>query len=361
MAVAAALLVAPATAAAREGLRSAGSSRDWARVVEIRVSGDAAALSRVKVTARELLLRLDVEPNVKAIDEPETASDEPQPVVIAYVDLRNPSSPSIDIEDGASRQELTRRTLNDVSSLETGVEGVLHVLYLAVESRLQVGVTKQPAPSPQPVPQPVPRKKPTPPAAEQRSPLGFDVGAMFRLSSLGGSRFVPGGGVALEPRVDLGRARVAGLLLSGALFSTSEVAFEGGAAELRPLQVRIVPTLDWPISPDVSACVGVGAGLDALEMRPTRAPELGVARPAEAALDPMLVGLLGARLPIAGSVFLSALASLDLDLAPAVFVARRGNESRPLLALPRLRGGFSLALSFTAAGPRRLSPPAAAE
>jgi hypothetical protein len=350
---AALLLVAPPAAGAREDEAASAERRDMARVVEIRVSGDAAALSRVKLTARELLLRLDVEPSVKAIDEPETSSEEPQPMVIAYVDLRNPSSPSIDIEDGATRQELTRRTLSDVSSLETGVEGILHVLYLAVESRLQVGVTARPSSPPpaakKPDPKPAPRKP-------QRSVLGFDLGPMFRLSSLGGSRFVPGGGVVVEPRVDLGRSRAAGLLVSGAWHATSELTFDRGAAELRPIQVRIVPTLDLAVSSDVSGCLGLGAGLDVLEMTPTQSPERGVVRPPESALDPVLTGLIGARVPIAGRVFLSALASLDLDLAPTVFVAREGGESHALLVLPRLRPGFSLALSFTAAGVRRFLP-----
>jgi hypothetical protein len=63
----------------------------------------------------------------------------------------------------------------------------------------------------------------------------------------------------------------------------------------------------------------------------------------------------GARVPIAGRVFLAAMASLDLDLAPTVFVARVGPMSEPILQLPRLRGGFTLALSLTAAGERRFS------
>lgn len=96
-----------------------------ARVVEIRVSGDATALARVRITARELLARLDVQPSVKTIDEPETSASEPVPLVVAYLDLRSLSAPSIDIEDGETRQELTRRHLSDVTSLETGVESLL--------------------------------------------------------------------------------------------------------------------------------------------------------------------------------------------------------------------------------------------
>ena len=346
---AASALLAPSAAALEAARPNAATQDRIGRVVEIRVSGDAAALARVRVTARELLLRLDVQANVKAIDEAETSSSEPTPLVIAYVDLRSLASPSIDIEDGRSHQGLTQRRLSEVTSLETGVEALLHVLYLAVESALQVGVERS-APPP-------PAKKPAPPATPfapaPTAHFGFDVGPLVRLSSLGGSRVVPGGGLGLEPRADFGRAQV-GLLVSGVLHGTSELSFAGGEADVRPLQVRVVPTFDWLLSSDVSGCFGLGAGLDSLRVTPSRAPDIGAASP-QSALDPILTGLVGARVPLSGRVFLAGMASLDLDLAPTSFVARVGSRSLPVLQLPRLRGGFTLALSFTAAGERRFS------
>lgn len=304
------------------------------------------------MTARELLLRLDVQPNVKALEEPETPRTEPAPLVIAYVDLRNVAAPSIDIEDGQTRQGLTQRDLSDVTSLETGVEAVLHVLYLAVESRLQVGVERtSPAPAPPP-------KKPVPePEARAQAPassLGLDVGPLLRLSSLGDGRIVPGGGVGLEPRIGFGRAQT-GLLVSATLHGTSELVFQRGEVALRPVQVRVVPTFDWLFSRELAGCVGLGAGLDSLMVTSLEEPDAGKAVGAQSAIDPMLTGLIGARVPVSRRVFLAAMASLDLDLAPTSFVARQGLESRSLLELPRVRGGFTLALSFTAAGERRFS------
>jgi hypothetical protein len=352
MALGAALaLLAPSAAAALDGAPAAEPPA-VGRIVEIRVSGDSAALARVRITARELLLRLDVQPNVKALEEPETPRTEAVPLVIAYVDLRNTATPSIDIEDGQTRQGLTQRRLSDVTSLETGVEAVLHVLYLAVESRLQVGVERSaPAPSPPP-------KKPVPPpqphAESKASHFGFDVGPLLRLTSLGGARIVPGGGVGLEPRADFGRAQ-AGLLVSATLHGTSELVFERGEVALRPVQVRVVPTFDWLFSRELAGCLGLGAGLDSLLVTPLEEPDAGNSVGAQSALDPMLTALIGARVPVSRRVFLAAMASLDLDLAPTSFVARRGMETRPLLQLPRLRGGFTLALSFTVAGERRFS------
>ncbi len=358
MGLAAALaLLAPAAAAALgdsdsdDGLPR--SRAGVARVVEIRVNGDAAALARVRVTARELLLRLDVQPNVKSIDEPETNADEPTPLVIAYVDLRSVSSPSIDIEDGKTRQELTRRSLSDVATLETGVESVLHVLYLAVESTLQVGVAS---------PQQALAKRPEPPRAKPKSsvsrgPSGLDFGPLLRLSSLGGTRIVPGGGLLLEPRTDLGEGKL-GLMLAGVVHGTSELSFEHGSVEVRPLQARLVPTFDWLLSSDVSGCLGFGAGLDAFVIEPVQPPDGGRVRVGESAIDPVLTGIIGARVPIAGRAFLSAQASLDLDLVPTSFVARVGDTSEAILQLPRFRAGFTLALSFSAVGSRRFVPAA---
>ena len=354
MALAAALaLLAPSAAAAAE-VGATSASREVARVVEIRVSGDAAALSRVRITARELLRRLDVEPDVRAVDEAETSGGDATPLVIAYVDLRSTASPSIEIEDGKTREELTRRHLSDVTSLETGVEALLHVLYLTVESTLQVGA-EAPAPLAQPA---TLAKKPAPPlparVEPQPSHFGFDVGPLLRLSSLGGSRIVPGGGVALEPRADFGRAQ-AGLLVSAVLHGTSELSFEHGEAEVRPLQVRVVPTFDWLLSSDVAGCLGFGAGLDSLMVSPVQAPDGGRVTRSQSAIDPVMTGLIGARVPISGRVFLAALASLDLDLAPTRFVVQQGPMAQPILDLPRVRAGFTLALSFTAAGERRFS------
>jgi hypothetical protein len=346
-------LLAPSAAAALEDGASDAPGSAVARVVEIRVSGDAAALGRVRITARELLMRLDVQPNVKAIDEPETSQSELTPLVLAYVDLRNLASPSIEIEDGKTHEQLTSRNLSDVTSLETGVEAVLHVLYLSVESMLQVGAATPPAP-----PLPPTSKKPKPPSERRVRPepshFGFDVGPLLRLSTLGNARVVPGGGIALEPRADFGRAQ-ASLLVSGVMHGSSELGFEHGEAELRPLQIRVIPTLDWLLSPDVSGCLGIGGGLDSLLVHAVQPPEVGLAAGDQSSLDPIVTGSIGARAPISGRLFLAAMASLDVDLAPTSFVAHEGMFTHSILRLPRVRGGFTLALSFTAAGERRFA------
>lgn len=342
-------LLAPSAAAAVGGeLEGSSSGTLGGRTVEIRVTGDPAALARVRITARELLGRLAVQPIVKSSDEAPTDASEPPPLVVAYVDLRDVMRPSIDIQDGRSRQELTRRTLTDVTSLETGVEAALHVLYLTVESSLQVGTAPPPARAAAPV-------KPAPPAPHskpERARSGLDVGALLRLSSLGGTRFVPGGGVVVEPHTDLGGAQL-GLQLSAAVHGATELTFARGSSAVRPIQARVIPALDWLLSSDVNGSVGLGGGIDAFSVEPGLAPVQGRLVEGQMVVDPVLSAVAGARVPLAGRAFLSALASLDFDLQPTSFVARVGTASESVLQVPRWRGGLSLSLSFSVAGARR--------
>jgi hypothetical protein len=179
--------------------------------------------------------------------------------------------------------------------------------------------------------------------------LGLDIGPLLRVSSLGGSRIVPGGGVSIEPRLGSEKVRFE-LAISGVLHSSSQLFFEGGAADVRALQARVMPMLDWSMARDVSAGVGAFGGVDSFSVMPWQAPQGGISEPARTAIDPMVGAALGAKLLIAGRAHLAALASLDIDLAPTSFVAREGDERRSIWTLPRVRGGLTLALSFTLAG-----------
>jgi len=296
--LAAALWLVPKSAAAAEAdAESVAPPLAADRRVEIRVSGDAAAASRVELTARELLARLGVEPRISSEDEP-SSNTEQRPLVIAHIDLRDVSAPSIDVEDGQTHEPLTRRRLTDISSLEAAVEATLHVLYWAVQTKLDLASEPVVAPEPRP-------EKPTPPRPvsshsqpqvaheapherERLLRLGLDVGPMLRMSSLGSSRIVPGGGVSLEPRAGTGAFQV-GLVLSCVVHGTTQLFVErGGAAEVRPVQARLMPIVDWAVARDASAGVGVFGGFDSFSVTPLQHPDAGVAEPARTAVDPML-------------------------------------------------------------------------
>ena len=305
--------------------------------VELRVSGDAAALSRVRVTAAELFARLDVRLSVVADGEGSANSAGDNPLVLAYIDLRVPTSPLVDIDDGRTRQELMRRNLSDMSSLETGVEAAVHVVYTTVESLLQLAEAERASKR---------AASPPPPAALQGPRgSGFDVGALFRLVSLGDSHLVPGAGAAVELRTDAGPLQI-DLALLGALHTSSQLDFNDGGATVRPYALRLVPGVSAHLAEQLLGTVGVGVGLDHFVLDASNAPSGSTGRD-QAVLDPVLAGQLGLRFPLGGAWFMSVLATLDADLAPTRFVVDRPGARDTLFALPRWRGGLLLVASLS--------------
>lgn len=303
--------------------------------VEIRVLGDERALVLVRATAAELFSRLDVRLRVLGADEA-FAANEP-PLVLAYVDLRVPTSPLVDVDDGRTRQELMRRALSDVSSLETGVEAALHVVLSSVESMLQLS---EPVPSPTLAPAPA---APTPKI--ERRGTGIDVGALFRLVSLGASRLTPGAGAALELRTDLGPFQPE-LALWGAIHTTTALDFSDGHASIRPYALRVMPGFSARVSGSLLGSVGLGGGLDHFVLDAGVPPSGGRIHD-RAVSDPVLSAQLGLRFPLVGAWFLSAQGTLDVDLAPTRFVAERDLARESLFTLPRWRGGFTLIASLS--------------
>lgn len=321
---------------------AAGAASAAPQRVEIRVLGDEAALARVRATATELFARLDVRLRVLADGD---ASVDAAPLVLAYIDLRVPTAPRVDVDDGRTRQELMRRSLGDVSSLETGVEAAVHVVYSSVESLLQLDAAKprvEPAPLARPA---APAAQAPPPATSERRGAGLDVGALLRLVSLAGSRWVPGAGASLDFRADAGPLQ-AELSLVGVIHTSSQLAFDDGRAALRPYALRLVPSLTAHVSDALLATAGVGVGLDHFVLD-GQAPPSGGRALDHAVTDPVLASQLGLRFPLAGAWFASVLGTLDLDLAPTRFVAERGGAIEPLFTLPRLRAGLLVVASVS--------------
>jgi len=351
--LAALLQVATLAARAEAQPRDAGSAAGGqAPLVEIRVLGDDTALTRVRVTATELFARLDVRLSVVADGVDATAPSDDNPLVLAYVDLRVPTAPMVDVDDGRTRQELMRRRLADVSSLETGVEAAVHVVYASVEALLQLTADRRaaksaPAPAPAPPPPPsAPAGAPTPAHAERSERgAGLDLGAAFRLVSLGDSRLSPGAGASLDARIDAGPLQ-AELDVLGVLHASSELDFNEGSAMLRPYALRVLPGVSVRLTQQLLASLGVGLGLDHFVLDARSAPSGGTATDT-AVTDPVLTSQLGLRFPIGGAWFLSVLGTLDLDLEPTRFVIDRRETIEPLLALPRLRGGMLLIASIS--------------
>jgi hypothetical protein len=310
--------------------------------VEIRVLGDETALARVRDTAAELFSRLEVRLRVLADADAAASPGAEPPLVLAYVDLRVPTSPLVDVDDGRTHQELMRRNLSDISTLETAVEAAVHVVYASVESLLLLAGPQR-AELPRP---PRSRRAPSPPASS-----GLDLGALFRLVSLGGSRVAPGGGAALELRTDAGNVQ-AELGLFGALHAASQLDFDDGRLSLHPYALRLVPGLSARLSRQLQGSVGVGVGLDHFVLD-VHAPASGGKALDRAIYDPILATQLGLRFPLAGAWFASVLGTLDVDLAPTRFISENGDSRHVLFTLPRLRAGLVVIASLSPTSVRR--------
>jgi hypothetical protein len=305
--------------------------------VDIRVLGDERALAQVRVAAAELFSRLDVRLRVFGDGEAAPSESADVPLVLAYIDLRVPTSPLVDVDDGRTRQELMRRSLSDVSSLETGVEATLHVVLASVESLLQLAEgerTQPPAPRPAPVAH-----------ASPEHGTGLDVGALLRLVSLGGSRLTPGVGGALELRSDVGAAQLE-LGLWGALHTTTDLDFDAGHASLRAYALRLMPGIGARLSRRSVVSVAFGAGIDHFVLDSVAAPVGGQGRD-HLINDPLLSAQVGLRFPLGGAWFVSTLGTLDLDLVPTRFVIERELRREVLFELPRFRGGLMLVASLS--------------
>jgi hypothetical protein len=343
-------------------------------IVEIRVQGDALALARVQSASNELFSRVRVRARVRAETNAVLESDhDSTPWLIARLDLQAPDRAVLDVAEGQTRQELTHRTVLDVTSLETGVEAAMHIVYAAVEAALELRETVSAST--------LPPRRLAPSAALpglSAPQIGFDLGALGRVASYGSGRFLPGGGAVAELGADWGSFR-AGLMLLGAVHEATDVAFGDGYSTLRPLALRLVPVFDTRLAGDVQGVFGVGFGLDEFSLgvgRPPSPTSLGtgagmgmttsagvgtsmgpvlIRANTRVILEPLVSALLGVRIPLGSGAFASLLGSLDAGLGPRSLVLNRAGETASVFELPQFRAGVVLAASFTASGAQRFA------
>jgi hypothetical protein len=364
--------------------------------VEVVVTGDAAAVSQMRSTGRELLGRLDVAVVVvRAADvdaDADAETEEPFSArrFTAYVDLRSVAAPGLVVVESESRRELARRVLPPSPSLEASVEVVAHVLYRVVESELDQQADPGERSAPRARQRAVdgrarpPRATPLAPSkareeddggddkakqetgdddepSPERSPAGatgngawgFDAGILFRGVSLGSGHYLPGGGVAMDVH---GPARPFGFgaLLVGAWYPSTEIAAGAVTAALHHYSVRAMPALDWRLGATTTAFAALGGGADWFRASPERTPPDAIQARSVSSVDFMLGALLGFRLGIADRTAIVFAGGLDLDLTPKVYVVDDGLGRQALLELPRFRPSLLAMLSFSIAGQPRL-------
>ena len=347
------------------------------RVVEICVAGDANARFLAQAVATELFGRLRVQVRVRAEEGAAVASGPvSKPWLTAHLDFRVPCKPAVRIEQERAEPRLPAQVIPDVTSLETGVEAALHVVYSAAEAALSLPEQVQdsqtePAPEQaKPLPaRPLSASAPRPPASREPSPpsglkLGLDLGALGRIVSFGGPHVLAGAGVIGELRADWSRLH-AGLLLFGALHETTEVPFGDGYSTLRPFSLRLIPTIDARLTGRVHGSFGLGVGLDEFTARVSRPPSpppmpmpgpIFIENRSAVSLDPLISALVGVRVPSGSRTFVSLLGSLDFGLGPSSLEVGRVGPMTSVFALPDVRASLVLAPSFSSAGAPRFSP-----
>jgi hypothetical protein len=367
--------------------------------VEIVVAGEAAAVSQMRGTARELLGRLEVVAVVVQADEEPAEIEQPSSArhFTAYVDLRSVAAPGLVVVESKTRRELARRVLPPSPSLEASVEAVAHVLYRVVESELDqpadpgersapraregaVDRRARPARSTPRAPSEARDEndggneeeeekekeiddddseiaEPSPEASAERAAgngsWGFDAGILFRGVSLGSGHYLPGGGVEMDvhgPATPLGF----GFLLIGAGHPSTEIASGEAAAALQHYSVRAMPALDWHLGATTLAFAALGAGVDWFRASPEQTPPDALQARSVSSVDFVLGALLGFRLGLTDRTAIVFAGGLDLDLTPKVYVVDDGSGRQALLELPRLRPSLLAMLSFSIAGEPRL-------
>lgn len=386
---------------------AAGAQPASSRVVEIEVVGSDEAVARLRVAATEVLGRLGLTAVVSAErSQPGTAPVNASVLAQAYVDLGEPSVPRLVVVETATRRELARRTLSTTGSLETSIESVTLVLYMVMEGLLSQNASSQAAsaappreasspatrdtsggapparPAREERPEPVKAERSPPPtraASDEEEPpeperltadddaeisgseasrrfapsqLAWGAGAFLRVTSLDNTHALTGAGASLELHSTPPGPRP-GVLLFGAVHTSTEVGSGDTRAELETASGRLLATLELPWGRRAAGLLGIGGGADWFRAD-TRSPTLGRGY-STSFLDAALCALLGVRLAIAEPIVASAAASLDVDFEPREFVARSGGTSRTLFELERFRPALMLGLGYAPGFSRKVA------
>ncbi len=358
-------------AAARLPLTSPPEAVD-SRHVELRISGDDAAMTLARATARELFHRLDLDVDVIGPDEDldEAPDVSKTPVAIISMDFKPPDY-SIVVVDGASGDEVERRAIVDDSSIETAVEAATHVAYLIVEAMLErredqasPGTDTAAPPRAGPIQHAPPRVRaethraaPTAEPPSTPSKLGVGAGVLLGITSLGSSRVLPGAGVGCDLTFE---QTGLGTLISLVTYAPSDLELRAAHAAVRPTAARMLATWNSKLSEALMFSLAIGPGFEWLHLEPSAAPEGVEVSRTRSVLEPLLSGLAGLRVKLGSRAYMSALGGVDISVAGSRFVAEVGDDRQLLLEPPAVRPTLLVSASAALGGTSLFAPPAEA-
>ena len=334
-----------ATAAAEEAPRTRPQS------VQVYVAGTLEAIARTRVTARELFARLELPVIVRdASDDDESVLDfaSPNALVVSFIDLRDAAATRIVVVDGRTHKELERRTLPG-SSLEMSVEAATHVLYVAAESSLGAREQQAEGRASQP---------PSPQATEDRrerrwGPWQVDLSAFGRAAAFSDARLLGGFGASVDAGPHHGSLRPALLLGLGA-YAPRALSRGTLSASLGAAGARLMATIEWQPASMLTLFGGGGGGVDGVRVTTGQTPAGTWTADTDSRIDPILAGVLGAKIHLSSAIAALAGMAMDVDISPHHYVAEVNGEKIVLFDLARVRpGGFlGISISVPATRPR---------
>ena len=341
---------------------SRGASAEPSPIVRVFVAGSPEAVSGMRDALQDQCARPNLAVMVQDAASADAALLDTEPssgVADAYVDLRPDNETRVLVVDGQTHQQLEGRTLGQASSLELSIEMVAQVVCSAIDSTLaaRAAATKASLPPPLPPATPTALSTPVSAAHERAQPDSDQVSAAWAGVAGVGADYGAGlhGGVAAIVGASVGSARLrfgGSLLVDG--FPSQGLARQGAQASLDLYGVRLLPSIDWDVSPELDVFAGVGGGVDWLRVSAGMAPPGAVPQNDTSSIEPMLSSLLGAKLGFALRASAWLAFGVDVDLARHQYVndASGANASffEPPLARPVALAGLAVSFDHSAAG-----------
>jgi hypothetical protein len=338
--------------------------------VAIAIAADSANVERVSQVLKELLGRLGVSSEIRAVAKVDpvavvTPPSEPeQALARVFIDASGDDAAIVYIVDTRWERILVRRVPLSAGVDEVVREEIGHIVESSVEALRaggQIGVSREEAsealgvpPTPEkpaqrePVARPVERRRaPLAPKNEKKPPgLILDLGVGWEAALWTRDQLRHGPLV----RIGFGSA-----LLGGSLVAQYRIPLSKDAEPIGLRQesgaLRALAFFRPALASDLHARIEVGAGLDVERVEP-RITEDGATSVSDAKTRAAFVGRVGAGLDVLafGESWLSGIFALEIDPSPDDYAIRRGSRTETVAKPLYVRPGFSLILTTPLAG-----------
>lgn len=364
-------------------------------VMRVYVAGTPATVARTSATVHELCSRLGLDVVVEPASDESILGEATGAWIKAFVDLRSSAPPRVVVIDAETHRELERRSLPSSASLEMSAEEAAHVLYVAAESALSAREARteagpaerrtEPSPAPPELPkierpESAGRHGGTPerrreanraasaperdratldgsaraeaPARRSATRFQSDIRAFGSATTFGAAHASFGAGASVDGGVEIGMFRLAAAL-AGTEYFPSELTRGGLPASIAGESGRAALVGAWEATTAFVPFAALGGGVDRITVNASSPPPGASAAGAESRVDPMLEGVLGAKVRIWRSLGAFFAFATDVDLSPHRYVVDAGGVTQTFLDLSRIRPVAFVGLSVLVGGSER--------